>query len=272
MITIESNKTTGVSIHDSIKYAPLEKQVFDILSDRFKKVSYKIEGKSFILNLEGIQVNVEIKKTIKLSVGYDITKWYDNLNYRYKGPSATLRLNKDISKQVDKFCQDINKLIKANKEGKEIKVWLDKNVGRRDFAIKIQTFLTKHFGDKQLDTYFSISDYHFFDGQGLLFSIRPIGKAPADGVLMSLETDGTLAPYWNHSTPRRTHGRNPAKLEDIVRKISYSDDIEGMKKIIESVQKLQAKVDSFDYTKSKELTELVNLKRRANEIGARVKK
>jgi hypothetical protein len=271
MIAIESNKTTGVSIHDSIKYASLEKQIFDIFSERFKKVTYKMDGKYFFLNLDGVEVQVEIKKTVKLSVGYEITRWYDNGNSRYKGPSANLRLNKDVSNQLSKFSGDIQKLIKANKEGKEIKDWLEDNSGRRDFAVKIQDFLNKHFGGKGLKTSFSISDYHFFDGQGIGFSIHPLNSAPADGVYMHVDTDGTFAPYWNNSTTRRTHGRDPEKIENIVRRMDYEDGIEGMKKKIKAIEHLQKQVDNFDYTKSKEFKELMDKKKRANEIGAKVK-
>jgi hypothetical protein len=272
MIVINSNKKTGVSVHDTIKYDGLEKQVFDILSTQgFEKVSYKIDGKSFYVFLDGIQVNVEIKKSVKLSVGWDVTRAYDDGGGgRFNSPSATLPLNKDVTKQLDKFCQSIKKYINANKAGGEIQAWLEDQSTQREVEDRIKKFLVRELGGDGLDIGFWMRDYQFFNGLGISFYIYPKNQAPADGVLMYLDTDGTLETFWNNSTPRRTHGNNPELVENVFNRGNYGNTVSEMESKINAIKKLQKKIDAFDYTKSEDMVDLINKKIEANKIRQQV--
>src|SRR5581483_9081090 len=95
----------------------------------------------------------------------------------------------------------------------------------------------------------TVSYWHgqFFTGIGLNFYIHSKGSAPADGFIMFLKQEtNEIIPHWGSCTV-------PSAIEE-------------MKKRINIIEQIQKKIDIFDPTKNPEFMELLDNKKRADEL------
>lgn len=264
---------TNGGYHDLIKYQPIEKQVFEILSSKLNGLSYRFEGKFFILFYEDITIYATIKKSVKLefktmSKNWDDFEIKDPGDHSAKWPSVSLRFNVDISKPLNQFLDKIKAIQECKNKAKPIFENIKKvGPGLNESIVK---YLNGYFGNQYLEAISFNETRYFFNGHNIGFYIKPIGKAPADGIYLVIEEDGRLDFFWNNSTPRRTSSLRLNKIEDAYSKVNFGEGISGMKSKIEAIEDLQRKVDEFDYTKCPELVEMITLKKEANKIKEEV--
>jgi hypothetical protein len=274
MIIIETNKNKD-GFHDLIKYAPLEKQLFEILSTKFQEITYEFDKKFMNFYVGDITIEAQFKNSVKLTVTSMSRDWFDDFHigdtgdHYAKNISTTLNFNKDVTKKLDEFFDKINTIQNNKNIAKPIFNKInDKQVEKRE---AIEKFLNKYFGNKYIKVTFWYDTHKFFDGLGVGLSIHLKGSAPGDGVYMQLETDGTLDTFWNCSTKRRTHSvGQPETIEKAISRMDFGGGVAGMKTKIETLEALEKKVKEFDYTKCPELLELIELKKKANKIKEEV--
>lgn len=271
MIVIETNINKSCKIHDSIKYATIEKQLFDILSERLQGLSYKVEKKIITLFYKDITIHAEIKKSINLTIETVTRDWFNDFEIGDIGdhdrnlPSITLPFNKDITNKINNFIEKIIKI----QELKDLARPLFEKVKREEEVLDkaITDYMNDYFRDGMIDVRLWIESRKLFDGFGLGFHIKPIDHAPADGVYFLLETNGKLDVFWNCLTPRRSsYGRNPDNIEKIFNRANFLEGIPGMKHKVEALENLEKKLKEFDYTKCHELVKFIEYKKEANKI------
>jgi len=250
---IQTNLTKGDKVHDSIRYPSIEHQVFSLFgvsanTDRVK-LNYEIADR-LTLFINGFKCPVDIgKKGVIISVIPDLR--IGESNY----PQLKIPYNVDVLKKVYKFISFIEKVGELTERAKKLK--------------KIDAKAIESFLKQELATDITTISYwndNLVNGIELNFYIHPKGSAPADGVMLCFEEDGKIAPFWNGSTPRRSMAFNsPSKIEDAVGR-NYKNDIESLKKKIKAVEAVQKKIDSFDPSKSQKFMELLENKKKANQL------
>jgi hypothetical protein len=273
MIGIKTNITSKDKVHDLIKYIPLEKQVFELLSMHFDAVTYKIERKSTYFKCGDITIQATIKNSIKLEIKSMSKSWGDDFEIRDSGdhyakwPSVVLKFNVDVTKPLKQFVDKIQSIQDCKDKAKPM-FQMIKKIGP-GLHEAMNKYLNEYFGNQYLEVTSWFEPDYFFNGLGLGFYIKPIQGAPADGIYLVIEEDGKLDSFWNDSTPRRTGGRGD-KVEDAYSRVDFGYGIPGMKSKIEAIEDLQKKVNEFDHTKCKEMVKLMELKRVANKIKEEV--
>ena len=256
------------SIHDNIKYPSIEKQIYDAFKVLFPdpiEVKYEKDRKDLILEIGGSQISVQVgRKSVKIALmaDYDIDGVrFGNHNTEY--PSVRLPYNKETDK-VDKFCVVVQKVRGLEDRAKTLKK--ENKVDTK----KIDKFLNAELAIPEVEVRYWQED--FFSGIPVLFSISPKGTAPADGVMVCIEKDNTIKPWWNCSTPQRSsYSKEP---EGIDRALGHRDgyqagpqlQLAALKQKIDAIERLQAKIDVFDPKKCKELVKLIALHEQGDKL------
>jgi hypothetical protein len=255
-------------IHDNIRYPSIEKQVYDAFKVVFPdpiEVKYETGRQDLVLEIGGSRISVQVgKKSAKIALmaDYDIDGVrFGNHNTEY--PSVRLPYNKETDK-LTKFCAVVQKVRDLEDRAKTLKK--ENKVDTK----KIDKFLNAELAIPEVEVRYWRED--FFSGVPVLFSISPKGTAPADGVMVCIEKDSTIKPWWNCSTPQRSsYGKIP---EGIDRALGHRDgyhaapqpQLEALKKKIDAIERLQAKIDAFDPKKCKELVKLLALHEQGDKL------
>lgn len=275
---ITTNISDVCSTHDAITYPAIEKQVYDLLAEYFNSVEYSFDRHGMQFVLDGIECSGGIpKKKQRFDLAVLPPYHHEKGRVRFGGlggdvkyPSVKLPFNTDVEKRLNKFVTAVKKIRDLEERAKAI--------GTPD-AKKIKAFLNAELGTKEVEASYWNDD--LFDGLEIHFYLHPKGEAPAEGVLMCVEKDTLkLNPFWNGSTPRRSHGGN-SKFKELldwaIGRRNFpdtggvyfnrpQDTIEILKKRIEAIERVQAKVAAFDPNKSEEFLKLIDLKRKADEL------
>jgi hypothetical protein len=239
--------------HDLILYPPIEKQVYDLLSQNLKVV-HRRENALLVFCIEGTDCYLEVssrKATITIITPSNGIRFGEG-NYATFG----LDYNKDITEDVKNIGKVILKLQDLEKRAKSI--------AEPDWeAIKIA--LEEQLATKELQIGFW--EQNLFNDVEITFYIHPRESVPADGLIVCIDSNNKINPFWNSSTKRRTlNHRQPDKIEFAAGAIQQFDDVESIKAKIKIIEKLQEKLDAFDPNKSPVLVELIELKKQCNSL------
>lgn len=250
---IKTNLSPTSPVHDVLAYEPIEAQVMDLLGAHFSTVKHELLVKQYIFTLEeSYQVTLEItKKTVLIST-YSPKIRFGQLSH----PSVRLPYNQDVDAKVAKFAQKVRKVQEIEKKAAALSALPDSK--------KIEEFLNKELGTKRIVAHFWHRNDDLFNGVEITFYLHPRGEAPADGVLVCLEKDGQITPWWNGSSDKRKlmYG-GKGQIEDAVGRRNQGTDVASMEKRIAEVKELQTKIAQLDQTKSPELMRLLDLRRQA---------
>jgi len=251
---IETNLSPTSPVHDLLSYPPIEKQVLDCLKGHFTTVTHELLVKSYIFTLDGYQVTPEVtKKTVLISTYYPKIHFGD-LHH----PSVRLPFNKDVDDKVAKFCGVIKKVQELEGRAKALPAPPDQKV--------IDAFLNKELSTKKISAHYWHRPEDIFNGRLITFYLFPKGGAPGDGVMVCLEGDNKIVPWWNGSTDKRAICHSGGQQIEAAVGRSQGTDIASMQKKIDEVKELQARIAQFDPTRSPELMLLLDLKRQAAEL------
>jgi hypothetical protein len=274
---IETNKKSGGdSFHDLIKYTSIEKQLFDLLLTQFDEVIYEFDRKFINFYVGEIRIMATIKGSVKLDFISMNRSWNDGFEIKDSGehnakrPSVSLKFNVDITKPLKQFADKIKEIQNLKNKAKPMFDKVKKDGPALHEAM--EKYLNEYFGNQYLEVKSWLEPKYFFNGLGLGFYIKPIGQAPADGIYLMIEEDGTLDNFWNNSSQRRTSFGGRDKIEDAYSRVNFGDGIPGMKSKIEAIEDLQKKVEEFDLNKCSEMVKLVALKKEANKIKEELSK
>jgi hypothetical protein len=238
---IETNRNKQVRTHDLIRFPPIEKQVYDLFCHLFEGTSYALAG-SYVFSWEGYEFSMTVGK---LSV--DIAMHVPNTRiggWNSEYPKVFLPFNKDLTNRLKKFKTTVLKVKELTGKAKKL--------GKYNPKV-IQEFLHQELATGKVTVRFWHEDV--CDGSPVSFYIYPKGEAPADGVAVSIGDDGKIISKNIESAITGRDSRwNP------------KPSIEKMKQQIKDVEELQKKIDAFDASKCKELMELLENKKKANEI------
>jgi hypothetical protein len=281
MNIIETNiKSNGDKIHDTIKYSPIEKQLFEILSSNLGELTYQLEKGAMTIFFSGIIIRATFKNSVKLLVISTIQDWVndfeiiDKYDPKQNIPSTTLNYNKDITKQLSDFCNKVKFIIEARKKAKPI---FDRynTEGKILFDASL-AYLNDYFQDKYIEVIMWHEPRNLFQSfaRNLGFYIKPKNGAPADGVYIIFEEEGKVDVKWNGSTPERTQSRCVETVEKVFsdsHRFNFGDGVEGMKAKIKAIEDLQKKIEEFDYRKCPELVKLLEIREQANNLSSEIK-
>lgn len=250
---IETNISPTSPVHDLLSYPPIEKQVLDALRPHFTTVTHELSGKNYIFTLDGYQCTVETtKKTVLVSTYYRKIRFGE-----LPWPSVRLPYNQDVDAKVAKFVQKVRRVQEIEAKAEALSPLLP------DGKV-IEAFLNKELSTKKVVVHFWHRNEELFNGVEINFYLHPRTEAPADGVLVCLEEDGKITPWWNGSSDKRKlmyGGRG--QIEDAVGRRDRATDVTSMENRIAEVKELQARINQFDQTKSPELMCLLDLRRQA---------
>lgn len=274
---IETNISETEFTHDLIKYPPIELQVYNIFAGKFPNIKHEnLGGRGITFDLDGTNCAVEIgsgKKSKKMTVtnavrlsvvpeyGHDKIRFGDSGRPREDTyPSVRLPYNEDITDKVDRFCEAVRKLQDLEKRAAALNLYIDKDV--------IEKALNKQLATDKVEAHYWHEN--LFDGLEITFYLHPKREAPGDGISVCIEKDThKINPFWNGSTERRSHyGGGGELLEWVLGRPSswHQPSLAEMKTRIADFEKLKAKVDAFDVTKSPELMQLLALKKQGDEL------
>jgi hypothetical protein len=248
---IATNLSPTNPVHDLLLHPPIEKQLMDMLGVHFATVTHELLVKQYIFTLEGdYQVTPEItKKTVLISTYYPKIRFGD-----LPHPSVRLPYNQDVDAKVAKFALKIKRVQEIEARAKALPEQPDRQA--------INDFLNKELSTKSVVAHYWHEEV--FSGLPLHFYLHPRHEAPGDGVMVCLEGDNRIEPWWNGSSEKRKkfYGGS-GQIEDAVGRRNQGTDIASMQKRIDEVKELQDRIAQFDPTKSPALMKLLELKRQA---------
>lgn len=255
---IETNIGKKTRIHDAIKYPALEKQVADLLGGFFT-VTHRTESHGIVLLLDGRPCLMETytdRLELTTSPLNDQVVFGESKGY----PRTKLSFNKDVTKKLTRFAERVKKLVDIEGRG----VALAKSFNRPKREV-VNAELDRFFGTDAVQVSYWDREQAAFDGLPLNFYLHPKKQAPAQGVMLCIENDGTVGTFWNVSSQRRTmYGKVPTKIEEAVGELTGS--LAELKVKIAQAEEVLARVQAFDLSKSKLLTQLVDDKRKATVL------
>lgn len=259
---IESNIFID-GVHDNVKYDPIERQMAKILSSRWSHVDWNAKERVYCLEGEAV-VKMDFNKSVELrltSIGGPFELREYDFAYGHEKPvQVKLRLNTDIEKKVNHFCKRIENLLEIKSRAKPVyEKFLNLCEIERE-SKTIHNYLDEYFtifnkSVKLIGAKFFASEFKLFNGFGITFYIHPAMKAPAEGVLFHIESDGSVAPFWNNSTLRRENwgGVGSGNIENIVHRLARFEvqginfeGIEGMKIQLEILEELERAIKHFN--------------------------
>lgn len=266
---IETNISDTDFVHDLIKYKPIQRQLFDMFTQRFPDIQYENSG-GLVFVLDGTRCVVEIgtgkksrKSTVTNAARLSIIAPYPGVRFGTKEyPTVRLPYNEEIDEKLGKFCGVVRKIQDLERRAKALPATPEKKV--------IEAFLNSQLAtDEVVASYWQES---LFDGTEIMFYLHPKHSAPGEGVMACIEKGTSkISPYWNGSNERRSkHYGNGESLDWAVYRPSSAPrdvpDLASMKAKIVVIETLRAKIDAFDPTKSAEMMRLIDLKKRGDEL------
>lgn len=250
---IQTNVCDADITHDLLAYPPIEKQVFDFLKTHFPSLAYQREG-GIILTVDDSRISLEVVtkrkgQGVRLSLlppayGSDGIRFG---SYNDKYPSVKLPYNKDLTKKIADFCDKVRKVQDLEKRAKAL--------NRKVNSDTIRRFMADELAGRDLEV--SCWYDNLFDGIEITFYLHPKHQAPADGLMFCFEK-GT-----NKIVPFR--GQGDESLQRVFGR-QEKKDLASMKKLIESVESLQERLDAFNPALCPELMKLFELKRQADVL------
>jgi hypothetical protein len=258
-VKIQTNLSEDQSIHDSILYPSIEKQVFELLAAEFPDVKHNIRNHVlFLFGDVSCWMTISKKRKLVLTLNSGTIALGDS---EQTGPVIELEFNKGVKTKLEGFFEKIRKLQELQEWAKKIQ---DANKGgdRKE----IEAFLNRELGTDKVQV--SFWNDGLFNGLNVTFHIHPTGKAPGDGVLCWLEhSNDKITPFWDGSTVRRSCFYNPpAILVDALGKPPVSMTVQQMGERVAAFEELQAKINAFSSLKCEALSRFIELKIWANAV------
>jgi uncharacterized protein involved in tolerance to divalent cations len=251
------------NFHDAIAYPTIEKQVYDLFANKVSRNYHCYGKKGTTLVLNGYECPLEFKKK---SVQLTVYPVLDEL--RGDGfPFIRIPFNKDVAKQIDKFCTILIKMQPLEEKAKAI-------IGQSPSQKTIEAFLNQELGTDRVEVkYWNGNILRRGEVQITFYLKSKDAHAPADGSFMCIEKDGqTINPYWNHSTPQRSGGSSKhtllSSIERAVGNKKPTASMEAMKEKMKRMEELEKKIKEFDPTKSPALMKLFEIQKEADLLIA----